>query len=135
MQGENWRVMDILYIHNLRTEAVIGIFSWEKRIRQPIHLDLEIAVDIRQAADTDDIRHALDYKTVANRLTDFIVHNEWHLVETLAERIAALLMQEFGVRWLRLRLSKPAALPSADSVGLIIERGSREDARLSGPGV
>ena len=127
--------MDILYIRNLRTEAVIGIFSWEKRIRQPIHLDLEMAVDIRQAADTDDIRYALDYKTVSTRLTEFIVHNEWHLVETLAERIAALLMQEFGVTWLRLSLSKPAALPSADSVGLIIERGNRDAPRLSGPGV
>ena len=117
--------MDILYIRNLKVEAIVGIFSWEKRIRQPIHLDLEIAIDIRQAAQTDDIRYALDYKTVSVRLTDYISQSEWHLIETLAEKVAALLMDEFGVTWLRLRLSKPAALPAADSVGLVIERGDK----------
>lgn len=119
--------MDILYIRNLRVEAVIGIFSWEKRIRQPLVLDLEMAVDIRQAAATDDIRYALDYKTVSVRLAEFIAANEWHLVETLAERIAALLLSEFAVPWVRLRLSKPAALPAAESVGVLIERGQRPD--------
>lgn len=117
--------MDILYIRNLKVDAVVGIFSWEKRIRQPLHLDLEIAIDIRKAAATDDIQYALDYKTVSTRLTQFISQSEWHLIETLAEKIAALLMSEFGVTWLRLKLSKPAALPSADSVGLMIERGDK----------
>ena len=118
--------MDILYIRNLKVDAVVGIFSWEKRIRQPLHLDLEIALDIRKAAATDDIQYALDYKTVSTRLTQFISQSEWHLIETLAEKIAALLMTEFGVTWLRLKLSKPAALPSADSVGLMIERGDKD---------
>ena len=118
--------MDILYIRNLKVDAIVGIFSWEKRIRQPIHLDLEIAIDIRQAAATDDIAYALDYKTVSTRLTNYISQSEWHLIETLAEKIAALLMAEFGVTWLRLKLSKPAALPSADSVGLMIERGDKD---------
>ena len=117
--------MDILYIRNLKVDAVVGIFSWEKRIRQPLHLDLEIAIDIRKAAATDDIQYALDYKTVSTRLTQFISQSEWHLIETLAEKIAALLMSEVGVTWLRLKLSKPAALPSADSVGLMIERGDK----------
>ena len=116
--------MDILYIRNLKIDAVVGIFSWEKRIRQPLHLDLEIALDIRQAAATDNIAYALDYKTVSTRLTQYISQSEWHLIETLAEKIASLLMEEFGVTWLRLKLSKPAALPAADSVGLMIERGS-----------
>ncbi|HQV23108.1 MAG TPA: dihydroneopterin aldolase [Agitococcus sp.] len=118
--------MDILYIRNLKVDAIVGIFSWEKRIRQPIHLDLEIALDIKQAAATDNIAYALDYKTVSTRLTDYIRHSEWHLIETLAEKVAQLLMEEFGVTWLRLRLSKPAALPAADSVGLLIERGSMQ---------
>ncbi|MDO8418077.1 MAG: dihydroneopterin aldolase [Agitococcus sp.] len=118
--------MDILYIRNLKVDAVVGIFSWEKRIRQPLHLDLEIALDIRKAAATDDIQYALDYKTVSTRLSQFISQSEWHLIETLAEKIAALLMAEFGVTWLRLKLSKPAALPSADSVGLMIERGDKD---------
>jgi 7,8-dihydroneopterin aldolase/epimerase/oxygenase len=117
--------MDILYIRNLKVDAVVGIFSWEKRIRQPLHLDLEIALDIRKAAATDDIQYALDYKTVSTRLTQFISQSEWHLIETLAEKIASLLMTEYGVTWLRLKLSKPAALPSADSVGLMIERGDK----------
>ena len=118
--------MDILYRRSLKVDAVVGIFSWEKRIRQPLHLDLEIALDIRKAAATDDIQYALDYKTVSTRLTQFISQSEWHLIETLAEKIAALLMAEFGVTWLRLKLSKPAALPSADSVGLMIERGDKD---------
>ncbi|PTQ89023.1 dihydroneopterin aldolase [Agitococcus lubricus] len=118
--------MDILYIRNLKVETIVGIFSWEKRIRQPIHLDLELAVDIRRAAQSDDIHYALDYKEVSNRLRDYISQSEWHLVETLAERVAELLMTEFGVTWLRLRLSKPAALPAADSVGLLIERGDKQ---------
>jgi dihydroneopterin aldolase len=122
--------MDILYIRNLKVDAIVGIFSWEKRIRQPIHLDLEIAIDIRQAAATDDIHFALDYKTVSTRLTQYISQSEWHLIETLAEKVAALLMVEFGVTWLRLRLSKPAALPTADSVGLVIERGDKGARRL-----
>ncbi len=122
--------MDILYIRNLKVDAIVGIFSWEKRIRQPIHLDLEIAIDIRKAAATDDIHFALDYKTVSTRLTQYISQSEWHLIETLAEKIAALLMTEFGVTWLRLRLSKPAALPMADSVGLVIERGNKDAQRL-----
>lgn len=122
--------MDILYIRNLKVDAIVGIFSWEKRIRQPIHLDLEIAIDIRQAAASDDIQFALDYKTVSTRLTQYISQSEWHLIETLAEKVAALLMTEFGVTWLRLRLSKPAALPTADSVGLVIERGDKDARRL-----
>jgi dihydroneopterin aldolase len=122
--------MDILYIRNLKVDAIVGIFSWEKRIRQPIHLDLEIAIDIRQAAASDDIQFALDYKTVSTRLTQYISQSEWHLIETLAEKVATLLMTEFGVTWLRLRLSKPAALPTADSVGLLIERGDKEARRL-----
>lgn len=126
------KVVDILYIRNLKVDAIVGIFSWEKRIRQPIHLDLEIAIDIRQAASTDDIAYALDYKTVSTRLTNYISQSEWHLIETLAEKVASLLMDEFGVTWLRLRLSKPAALPAADSVGLVIERGSQQIRPLFG---
>ena len=103
-----------------------------KTYSSAIHLDLEIAIDIRQAAATDDIAYALDYKTVSTRLTNYISQSEWHLIETLAEKVAALLMEEFGVTWLRLRLSKPAALPAADSVGLVIERGSKEAKPLFG---
>lgn len=117
--------MDLVYIRGLEVETVIGIYDWEREIRQRINLDLEMGTDITQAAQTEDVDNTLNYKTVSDRLIDFISQSEFHLVETMAEEIAALVMQEFGVRWLRLRLGKPGAVPQAQDVGVIIERGER----------
>ncbi|MES2919178.1 MAG: dihydroneopterin aldolase [Pseudomonadota bacterium] len=117
--------MDIVYIRDLKIDTVIGIFDWERRIRQTISLDLEMAFDIRPAAASDNIADALDYKAVAKRLIGFVESAEFLLVETLAEQVAAIVREEFGVRWLRLRLSKPGALRGAQDVGVVIERGER----------
>ena len=117
--------MDTVYIRDLRVDTVIGIFDWERRIRQTVSLDLEMATDIRRAAASDDIADALDYKAVGKRLIRYIQASEFQLVETLTERVAELVMEEFGVTWLRLRLSKPGALRGSRDVGILIERGER----------
>lgn len=117
--------MDIVYIRDLKIETVIGIFDWERRIRQTVSIDLEMATDIRRAAESDDIRDALDYKAVAKRLIAFVGESEFLLVETLAEKVAAIVREEFHVSWLRLRLSKPGAVRGSQDVGIIIERGDK----------
>lgn len=117
--------MDIVYIRDLKIDTVIGIFEWERRIRQTVSIDLEMAFDIRPAAASDNIADALDYKAVAKRLIGFVETSEFLLVETLAEKVAAIVREEFGVRWLRLRLSKPGAVRGAQDVGVVIERGEK----------
>ncbi len=117
--------MDIIYLHDLRIDTVIGVFDWERRIKQTIILDLEMAADIRQAAATDSLEDTLNYKAVAKRLLDFVGNSDYQLVETLAEKVAALVREEFGVPWLRLRVNKKGAVRGAREVGVIIERGTR----------
>tara|TARA_Y100001972_G_C7495700_1_gene251189 strand:- start:226 stop:600 length:375 start_codon:yes stop_codon:yes gene_type:complete len=118
--------MDIVYIRDLKVATVIGIFDWERRIRQTVSLDLEMATDIRRAAASDHIDDALDYKAVGKRLISFIEASEFQLVETLAERVADIVLKEFSVPWLRLRVSKPGALRGSQDVGIVIERGDVE---------
>ncbi len=117
--------MDIVYIRELQVETVIGIYDWEREVRQTVSLDLEMGTDIRAAAATEDIDNTLNYKTVAKRLIAFISESEFLLVETMAEEIAQIVQGEFNVPWLRLRLSKPGAVRGARDVGVIIERGSK----------
>lgn len=117
--------MDIVFINDLRIETIIGIYDWEREVKQTVSVDLEMAHDIRQAASTDDIQYALNYKAVGKRIIQFVESSEFLLVETMAEQIAAIVREEFGVPWLRLRLSKPGALRGSKDVGILIERGER----------
>jgi dihydroneopterin aldolase len=117
--------VDIVYIRDLQIETVIGIYDWEREIKQTVSLDLEMATDIRKAAATDNIEHTLNYKAVAKRLIAFISDSEFLLVETMAEKCAGIVRDEFAVPWLRLRLSKPGAVRGAKDVGVIIERGEK----------
>ncbi|MFP1681256.1 dihydroneopterin aldolase [Alloalcanivorax sp. C16-1] len=117
--------MDIVYISDLKVDTVIGIYDWERRIRQTVSLDLEMATDIRRAAASDHIDDALNYKAIGKRIIQYIEDSDFQLVETLAERVAELVRDEFGVTWLKLRLSKPGALRGSRDVGVIIERGER----------
>ena len=117
--------MDIVYISDLRIETIIGIYAWEREIRQVISIDLEMAADNRKAAATESIEDALNYKAVAKRLIQFVEESEFQLVETLAERIAEIVLDEFDVDWLRLRLGKPGAVTGSKEVGVIIERGEK----------
>jgi dihydroneopterin aldolase len=117
--------MDIVYISDLRIETIIGIYDWEREIRQVISIDLKMATDNRKAAATESIEDALNYKAVAKRLIQFVEDSEFQLVETLAERIAEIILEEFAVDWLRLKLGKPGAVTGSKEVGVIIERGER----------
>ncbi len=117
--------MDIVYIRDLRIDTIIGIFDWEREVRQTVSLDLEMGADISRAASTENIQFALDYKAVSDRLIDFIGSSEFLLVETMAEQVVAIIMTEFQVPWLRLRIGKPGAISQAEDVGVIIERGAR----------
>jgi dihydroneopterin aldolase len=116
---------DIIFISELRIDTIIGIYDWERKVKQTVSLDLEMATDIRKAAASDGIEDTLNYKAVAKRLIAFVGDSEFQLVETLAERIAGIVTDEFGVSWLRLKLHKPGALRGSRDVGVMIERGSR----------
>jgi dihydroneopterin aldolase len=113
---------DVVYLKDLRIETVIGIYDWERQIKQTVVLDIEMASDIAEAAATDSIEDALNYKSIAKRLIDFVGNSEFQLVETLAERIAQIIITEFHVPWLRLQVNKQGALRGARDVGVIIER-------------
>ncbi len=118
--------MDIVYIRGLEVKTVIGIYDWEKEIKQKITIDLEMASDIKKAAATDEIVDALDYKSVSKRLISFVEESEIQLIETLAEKIAEIVLSEFGVIWLKLSLGKPGAVTGSRDVGVIIERGVKQ---------
>lgn len=117
--------MDIVFLRDLRIDAVIGIYDWERRVRQTLIFDLEMSADIARAAASDQIEDTLNYKAVAKRLIQFVSDSEFQLVETLAERCADIIRDEFGVRWVRLSLNKKGAVRGASDVGVIIERGER----------
>src|ERR1700748_1120861 len=102
--------MDTVFIDDLRIETVIGIYDWERKIRQVVALDLEMAFDNRKPAASDRIEDTLNYKSVSKRLIAFVENSHFELVETLAERCAEIVQNEFGVPWLRLKLSKPGAV-------------------------
>jgi len=114
--------MDIIYLQDLRIDTIIGIYDWERRTKQTISIDLEMATDNKYAAATDNIDAALNYRDVAKRLIAFVGESECQLVETLAERIAATVINEFNVPWLKLKLSKQGAVRNVRDVGVIIER-------------
>lgn len=120
--------MDRVFINDLEIETIVGIYDWERQTRQKILLNLEMAADARHAALTDSIDDTLNYKAVAKRLIGFVETSSFQLVETLAQRCAEIVLAEFDVAWLRLRLDKPGAVTGSKSVGVIIERGRRPDA-------
>lgn len=115
--------MDQVFINDLRIDTIIGIYDWERQVRQTVSLDLVMAHDNSRAAETDDIQYALNYKAVAKRLIAFIESSEFLLLESMAEKTAQLVMAEFHVPWLRLTVHKPGAVRNAKDVGVMIERG------------
>lgn len=117
--------MDIIFLSDLKIETIIGIYDWERETKQTIGIDLEMATDIRTAAEHDHIDYTLDYKNVAKRLIGFVEASDFQLVETLAEQITQIVLSEFNVPWVRLKLSKPGAIRGAKDVGILIERGTK----------
>jgi 7,8-dihydroneopterin aldolase/epimerase/oxygenase len=114
--------MDKIFLSALTVDCIVGIWEWERRVKQKVIIDLEIAADIRRAASSDRIEDTIDYKKVSKRLLAFVGESQFNLVETLAERIAQLVVVEFGVEWVRVRLNKQGAIRGARDVGIEIER-------------
>ena len=117
--------MDIIFLGGLEIDTVIGIYDWEREIKQTIIFDIEMAFDIRKAAETDDIAHTLDYKSVSDRIVKFVEQSEYYLVETLIEEVANILRNEFNIPWVKIILNKRGAIRRARDVGIIIERGEK----------
>lgn len=115
---------DRVLIEGLEIRTVIGIYDWERELRQTVRLDLEMAWNIKKAAETDDIEHALNYKAVAKRLIAFVEGSSYGLIESLAEECARIVLAEFDTPWLRLKMSKPGAVRGSENVAVVIERGS-----------
>jgi dihydroneopterin aldolase len=115
--------MDIIFLHDLKVETVIGIWGWERKIRQTVAIDLDMSADIRKAAASDSVEDTLNYKLVAKRVQQFVADSSFQLVETLAEKIAEIVLGEFDVAWVRVRVNKPGAIRGARDVGILIERG------------
>ena len=114
--------MDKIILTDLRIDAVIGIWDWEKRNPQTISIDLEMQTDTKKASQLDSIEDALDYKAVSKRVKLFIQASQFNLIETLAENVAKIILEEFDVQWLKLRISKPFAIRDSRNVGVSIER-------------
>lgn len=118
--------MDIIYLKDLRIDTVIGVYDWERKTRQTVILDIEMAADIKQAAVSDNIEDTLNYKAVAKRIIAFVSDSRFELVETLAEKTAEIIINEFSVPWVKLQVNKQGAVRGVRDVGVIIERGRRE---------
>lgn len=118
--------MDKIFIHALKTEAIVGIFDWERQVKQTVLIDIELSADIRKAALSDSIDDTLNYKGVAKRVLTFVEASSFHLVEALAEHVAMLILEEYRVPWVRISLSKPGALRNSRDVGVILERAAED---------
>lgn len=117
--------MDIVFIRDLRVDTIVGVYDWERQIKQTLVFDIDMATDIHRAAATDNLQFAVNYHAVSLRVASYVESNHTALIETLAEDVAALIRTEFNVPWVRLQLTKPNAVLGARSVGVIIERGKQ----------
>jgi dihydroneopterin aldolase len=117
---------DRIFLRGLTAECIIGFIEWERRVKQTVVIDLELPVDCRRASVSDDVADTVDYKKVAKRVLGYIEGSELKLVETLAHRLALLLLEEFGLEWVRISVNKPGAIRGSRDVGVVIER-SRAD--------
>jgi len=117
---------DVIFLRDLKTETIIGIYDWERKIRQTLSFDFEFPGDIRRAAKSDHIDDTLNYKSVAKRVLAFVETTEYQLIETLAEHVAQLILREFAIEWVKVTVSKPGAVRGSRDVGVTITR-SRAD--------
>ena len=113
---------DRIFLRGLAVECLIGFIDWERRVKQTVVIDIELPVDCRTAALTDEVAHTVDYKSVAKRMIAFVEASEFKLVETLAHRTAMLVLEEFKIQWIRLSINKPGAIRGSRDVGVVIER-------------
>jgi len=119
--------MDIVFLHGLQVDCVVGLWDWERAIRQRIIIDLDMATDIEKTAASGKLEDTIDYSAVSKRIQTLVVEGKFELVETMAEKIAETLMGEFSIPWCRVRINKRGAVTGATDVGVIIERGSQQE--------
>lgn len=117
--------MDIIYLHDLKVDCIIGIWDWERRTTQTLTIHLDMGVDVRRAAASDHIADTLNYKAVAKSVIAFVGGSRFQLVETLTEKVAQLLLDEFHIQWVRVKVNKKGAIRGATDVGVIIERSAK----------
>jgi 7,8-dihydroneopterin aldolase/epimerase/oxygenase len=127
------RFGDRIFLRGLAVDCIIGFIDWERRVKQTVVIDLEMSIDCRRVAIRDDVADTLNYKTVAKRLITFVQESKFNLVETLVERIAGLILEEFAVAWVRVTLSKPGAIRGSRDVGVTIERTQAQPPAASAP--
>ena len=118
--------MDIIFLHGLKARCTVGVWEWERRIKQTLIFDVDLAADIRSAAATDELDDTLNYKAIARAIIAHVEASEYQLVETLAESVATLLIEEFKISWCRIKLNKGPAVRDVRSVGVIIERSATQ---------
>lgn len=116
------RAGDKIFLRGLEVECIIGFIDWERRVKQRVQIDLELPVDCTRAAQSDDVVDTLDYKSVAKRVIAFVEASQFMLVETMAHRMAMLILEEFGIEWVRISINKPGAIRGSRDVGVAIER-------------
>lgn len=114
--------MDIVYLTDLHADCIIGVYDWERKYKQTLIFDLEMGTDIRRAGETDDLQYTIDYAAVAQRVVRYVEASEFKLIESIADGIENIILNEFGVKWMRLKINKKGAVPEARDVGIIIER-------------
>ena len=120
-------MLDTIFIHGIQVECVIGVWKWEKAISQTLVIDIDIAADIKVAAASDDLNDTLDYQKIADRVRDYAKENQFDLIETLIDRLADMILEEFNTSWVRIKLDKGGAVKHVKQVGIVIERGSRSE--------
>jgi len=113
---------DVVFLRGLAVETTIGFFEWERHVKQTVVIDLEFPVDCARAASTDSVKDTVDYKSIAKRAISFVSEAQFHLVETLAHKLATTLLEEFSIEWIRMSINKPGAIRGSRDVGVTIER-------------
>ena len=119
--------MDRIFIHNIEVKTTIGVWEWERKIKQTVLIDLEIGTDIHRASKTDDIEDTVNYKTVVKHIEKFVAGSSFQLVETMAEKISEIIHTEYEVPWVEVKVNKPGAISIAQDVGVIIRRDRKRD--------
>lgn len=117
--------MDLIFLHEVRVQAVLGVPDWERMASQTILLDIELAMPHSRSCITDDIEDTIDYGEIVTRVRAHLAQQPYHLVEALAENIAGIIMQEFSSPWVKVRVAKPGILPGVKQLGVVIERGQK----------
>ena len=120
--GTQLMAKDIIFIEGLEIETIIGVYEHERDIKQKVVLDIEMTILESDAANSDDLRHTVDYDAVSKLVTSYVIDTQYQLIESLAEQVASLVLGAFATDSLKLKLSKPGAVKNAKSVGLIILR-------------